>query len=443
MNFLYPFIVTFELKHLFKSPSFLVSAVAVSVMVVAGMSQGNEIVQQQQQRIRELDTTQATLRPAAIARLDSIEQGTFTLKTPWQNPSTPWVVATRFGINHLWKSPYPLATFTIGQSDMFRADMPISISTTHWFASMANDGSMKNPVHSVLGQLDAAFVLVWLVPLWIILLLYDLVSAEREQGTLRMILAEAVSVRRVFAVKLLALWAAVLVVLVAACVLGGLVYAVRPDVPSLLIFAAVLAGYTLFWCVLALVVNLAGMSSSANVGSLVAAWLLLVVIVPLLVGIGAETAYPVPSRVELITALRSGMTKTDQRAAELLDKYYFDHPAQVPEDTARIMPAYMYSHVLTMQDAYFSAAPIVAHYQEQVHRQIGYTSRFAAFSPALVVQQALEELSGTSLRHYAAFHRFADAHTQEWFKRMMPLMFKDYRYTLVPNSFLCFPEPLK
>jgi ABC-2 type transport system permease protein len=66
-------------------------------------------------------------------------------------------------------------------------------------------------------------------------------------------------------------------------------------------------------------------------------WLALVVLLPSLCNVLATTTYPVPSRVEMIQAVREASDAATAEGSKLLSKYYEDHPELAAGDAAQAM----------------------------------------------------------------------------------------------------------
>lgn len=82
--------------------------------------------------------------------------------------------------------PTGLAALSIGQSDVQLNYLPASMGTT---LDMIKNLETENPVNLQTGPFDIAFVVIFLLPIFILAMTYDLLSSEKERGTLAMILA--------------------------------------------------------------------------------------------------------------------------------------------------------------------------------------------------------------------------------------------------------------
>ena len=84
--------------------------------------------------------------------------------------------------------------------------------------------------------------------------------------------------------------------------------------------------YGLLWFAVAVVANAIGRHSATNAVALAAIWLALVVVVPSVVNVAATTLYPVPSRVQMMQAMREASDEASAQGSQLLAQYYEDHP---------------------------------------------------------------------------------------------------------------------
>ena len=69
-------------------------------------------------------------------------------------------------------------------------------------------------------------------------------------------------------------------------------------------WALLVGAYALFWFALVVAVNAFGASSATNAMVLVIAWVLLVLVAPVLLNLAVTQASPAPSRTELASATR-------------------------------------------------------------------------------------------------------------------------------------------
>ncbi|MCA6106178.1 ABC transporter permease [Bradyrhizobium cenepequi] len=105
----------------------------------------------------------------------------------------------------------PLAALAIGQSDMMPNYYRISYLSKVQFMY---DTEIENPWNLLSGHFDLAFVIVFVLPLLVTTLGYNLLSAEREHGTLRMLCSQPLSVATLLTGKLVVRMLALLAIVI-------------------------------------------------------------------------------------------------------------------------------------------------------------------------------------------------------------------------------------
>ena len=290
--------------------------------------------------------------------------------------------------------PAPLGPLAIGQTDLLPGRYLVTARGAHNFLGSAG---IDNPLRLALGNFDVAFVIVWLLPLAVIALTFNLVSGERERGVLAIAAAAGSDLTRFIAAKCLiralvllaALWASLLL----AALAGGLALGSGAVLMLWLVWGVTATLYGAFWFALAVWVNTRGLASDLNASVLTAAWLLFVVLAPALTNLAATTVFAAPSRVALTTALREATEAADKRAAGERDKYFFDHPGARGQD----MDMSDYYRSVARSERQVSAAmlPLLAGFDQQAGRQQQLVGRLQYLSPGTLAYEVLTSLAGS------------------------------------------------
>jgi ABC-2 type transport system permease protein len=334
--------------------------------------------------------------------------------------------------------PTGLAALSVGQSDIQLNYLPVSLATT---LAVTKNLELENPINLMSGSFDIAFVVIFLLPIFILAMSYDLLSSEKERGTLAMILAHPISIRELMASKIISRAAIMLAVVLSFGIIALLTVGTALDTADTWIrfgfwmISTIL--YSSFWFALAVLVNVYGKNSATNGTVLAGIWLVLVVIVPTLVSMVATTVYPAPSRMELTISAREAQTIAEKNFMSKLDEYYYDHLEFVPEGDKKAMD------FLTLAQANSNSIekavrPLYDDFQLQLNRQEGLVQRFQFLSPAIMMQLALNEISGTSADRYEHFLNQVYVFHTEW-KEFFSTKFLQ-RYPLKPADYDSFPE---
>lgn len=358
---------------------------------------------------RDQDERLAELREQA-ARVDSGD----LVPGPYNNPQSPSYVGGVRGQRFAMAPPGPLAALAIGQNDLYPHYYKVNNRSGQTFL---DDEEIENPANLLSGRFDLGFVIVYLFPLLILGLSHDLISAEREQGTLAMVLSQPVRARTLVFGKAAARLGLVAALVAGLSLAGALAAGLNPargDVAvRLLLWVGVVIAYAAFWFALAVAVNALGKNSATNAVILVGAWMVLVIVVPALLNIAVTALHPVPSRVELIQTSREASTAASREGSNLLARFYEDHPTLAPEEID-LNPTDFWITLQAAQDSVDEAiAPILARYDAQLAQQQKLVDRLGLLSPTIVAQEALNDLAGAGMaRRWLFLEQVAEFHNR-------------------------------
>lgn len=379
------------------------------------------------------DVTAAIAETGAIEnatlahRLDSLARDT-TPPAAFGDPRSPYTAGTRAARQYAVLPARSLSSAAIGQSDLFPYFRRVSMISRETF--FVND-EIENPVNLIAGRFDLAFVVVVLLPLVILALSYNVLSADRETGTLAMLLAQPASGRAVLGAKVtaraLVLLAVAIVVFAVCLAVSGADVASTAGLAGIAMWMGIVLAYSAFWFALAMVVNVVGRTSAANAVVLFAFWLAATVIIPALVNLGIASIHPIPSRVALVQATRAASDSATASGSQLLGIYYQDHP----ELMAGGMPTDEFGSrsIAVQEQVERTVRPLMAHFQARLDRQEQLVRRWRFASPAFLVHDALTDIAGTSTHRYRAYDRQVDAYMRELKAFYTPLVVQGARFS--------------
>ncbi len=252
-----------------------------------------------------------------------------------------------------------------------------------------------NPRLAAAGTLDLAFLLIALLPLFIIAVSYDLVSGEREGGTWNLVRLFAPP-RRLLAAKLAS--RAILVGAVAAFVMaaGAVMAGIGLDGRAGWMFALV-ALNTVFWFAVCLAVAEGRQSSVAGAMILAGIWVVLTILAPAALSLANAVLHPVPEALELTVHQRQGYHEAwDLPPSATMESFYRDYPEwsdqDVPEDVFTWGWYYAMNHRGDQAAREASRA-----YRDTLRQREAWARRWSLFAPPLAAQLALDRLAGTDL----------------------------------------------
>lgn len=353
--------------------------------------------------VEEEDRKLADLR----AKLEAIEAGGPDAPHA-EDPGDPALVGAGLGARAVALPPTPTASIAAGQRD---AVSVVRLTTqSRLVEPPRGDVALRGPTSQRAGPFDLAFVFVYLLPLLIIALTYDLLAGERERGTLALVLSQPVSLATFVLGK--SLQRAMVVGGVTVALAGGALLLSADGLASAEgavragLYLAALLAYATFWFAAAVAVNSRGRSSAGNALALVGLWLALVVALPGLVRVVVEATYPPPSRVELVNLARSAASEIEEELSALEG----DHGAEPNES-----PAATRARLLAAQEALDArVGPVVQRFRAQLEAQQRLVDRLRFVSPAIAVHEALVDVAGTGAHRQQRFEAQVDAFHGTW-----------------------------
>jgi ABC-2 type transport system permease protein len=258
--------------------------------------------------------------------------------------------------------------------------------------------------------------MLYLYPLLILAVSFDLTAGERERGTLRMVLAQAVPLSSLVAAKA-TVRAIVVAVPPIVAVAATLAAAGGPIDRGALVRAglwliAVIA-YGLCWFGVSLIVNARGRTSSANALALAGVWLLLVVVAPTTVNLAASVLAPVPSRVEFAIATRVATRDAVADGSRVLGHFLEDHPTASNVGRGG-MQQYALLQAARDADVERRLRPVLDRYQTALDAQRALVARLRFLSPAMLMQMTLLDIAGVADERHRHFVGQVEAFQHSW-----------------------------
>ena len=382
-----------------------------------GLYNGLTEIRAREHTLREIGAGETERETKNLAQLRRVLAGN-EIPGPFSNPADPASMGGSMGSRHAVMPYRALAPLALGQSDMAPNYYRV---TNRNKSTFLYDGEMESPWHLMSGHFDAAFVVIYLLPLLILAISYNLLSAERERGTLRMLLSQPLGIGTLLLAKVAVRAVAVLGVL--ALTVGVVMLALRPAVwqadgsGALAWWFGLVAAYALIWFALASLVNAWGRPSASNAFTLMTLWVLLVLVAPVLLNLAVSQAYPAPSRTELATRTRLITIAGLERYATLLatDYRYLEKPQVLaPRDGKIEVAERRKAHYLMGRDTDAEIDGLLAAFERQLLAQQGLIERFALLSPAAVAHEGMSALAGTGSRRYTRFVQQVGGYHAGW-----------------------------
>jgi ABC-2 type transport system permease protein len=362
---------------------------------------------------------------------------------------------------------YPTTYKRHSSDDAFLPSLPTVEARS--LGGLLPERPVDNPLKLMLGRFDLGFVVLYIYPLVILALSFNLLAAERESGTLALLLAQPIRLRSLVLGKLAvraALAFAVAVLLPALAIYASQkIIGLETNLVRLLLWTFALSAYGAFWFSLAVLVNARNYGAARNALTLFIGWIVIVIMIPALIGLLAQTLFPAPTGAAIAEAERAarfeahssvtglvnriisemqdrypiieGREETMERyrravyidlieapsESALLNRFLREHP-EIPHR----LTAYQLRMIGRRAHAEFveqKLAPLLAWRHHQQQRQQWLISLTSLFSPALALQKAVSGIAGTDHTRHSRFLDQLDRRTRALNDLFLPKIYRN------------------
>lgn len=331
----------------------------------------------------------------------------------------------------------PLWNLANGQADLFPSYYEINTRPRNELITFTKTGEFQNPLMMLVGNFDLSFLFVYLYPLLIIALCFNLLSAERENGTLRMLLSQPLPLRRLIVGKLIP---RMILLLGLGLILPFAAYFVsnfgspNPHFTTAEIifrltgWALIIAVYGLFWFFVCVLIASRGKSSAFNAIATTAVWLFLAVLLPSIISLTADFLYPTPSRATLTQEIRRIEREINDKQNHLKfqEKFFAElntKPTErVLEKRQDVLNDYAGRGEINRQ-----INRMENDLRDLTDRQQNFVRRVSLVSPPLLVQHLLNDFAGTNAERFQHFSRSIGEFHQNFFAYFATKFLKDER----------------
>ncbi len=421
-------IIKNEWRNIFAEKSFLILAVFFSALIFYGIFNGSNWVNNRSEQNQKLITEHEN---NLAEKQEKVRQGVKVSddpKNPVPHPGDPYDLAMNL---HYVVLPFTSsAIFSVGQSDVLSNNAGIAISTLQ--RTQADKEGFENPLSFLTGKFDLSFVIVYLLPLFVLAMSFNLLSGERENGTLQLLLANPLSLKSLLFAKVTAQFILILGIILAFTIIGLFLTVKNFNADfwqGTLLLILVVSAYTTFWFSLAALVNSFGFSSSTNAVISSASWLVLVLILPTLLNVAISAIYPVPPRSEVVSAIRNVNLDMRRDGEKLLSEFYQDHPEMIPKDGKTNTKDFGLAFIYVQREQKKRVEEVENRFAEQLGNQQNLVKNLRFLSPSIITNEALNDIAGTGLERYTNFRRQTKEFDKTWDSFFVQRIFRNENLT--------------
>jgi ABC-2 type transport system permease protein len=348
--------------------------------------------------------------------------------------------------------PNSFSSLSIGQRDVYPIYRKVTARSLYYDgAGISLDekyGEITNPQKLMVGNFDLAFLFIYLFPLMIVALCFNLYSIEKEQGTLSLIGTLPISVHQIVVIKLLFRF---LIIAILAVIYSALGYLVSPVSPSdgfdkLAFWSGIVLLYQAFWFSVCYLIIGFKKNSAFNALSLFCSWLVFLIVIPSFVNNVVEAKYPVSSRMVLLEDLRDKTGIIWDLPNSITYGEYFKTYPNYKKDVPEYFPADGFDRMGTNDSLkafntqklfvwHFYLDKIIskalAAYNQQINAKLRAAATFNFLNPAAVAQEVLNDIAASGHLRYQNFRNETSRYRNTLFEISNRYVFEDKRLSLV------------
>lgn len=350
------------------------------------------------------------------------------LKNPDKNPHR----MAHYG-NFAFRKSTSLSVFEFGMEPFFGNAIFLEAhkQNTANFSEAGFSNSMLR-----FGEISIAMVLQILLPLLIFFLGFNAVAAERENGTLKLLLSQGISWKQLLTGKILGIASVIMMLFVPTILVLVLIWLVlqnftisSDETIKMFFFILFHFIYLIFFCIVALLISASSKTSKKALISLIGIWLVFTIILPRTTQAIGAYMYEAPSKIQFQSNIEKDILKQgdSHNPNDLHYKAIKDSLLSVyTVDSVQKLP-FNYSGFIMTEGEKISSKIYNQHLEKllQVYEKQNSFSKTVSFlNPYIAMKNLSMGLSNTDYDSYIDFQKQAETYRYTMAQKMNALQVK-------------------
>jgi len=353
--------------------------------------------------------------------------------------------AAHFG-TYLFKPVNLLNVFDTGINDYTGNTYRVEAHIQH---EISNSEAENNDAAMRFGNLTFALILQLLIPLFLLFNTSTSITGEKESGTLKMLLAQGLSSRKIIWAKVWANYLLIVVIVLPFFILMTIAVLCSEDMALLLtrllwILLTFLSYYLLIALLGTIVSAISNHSGKALLGAL-CFWIFMSIIFPKVITGVADRSYPLMSRAAFSDLVEQGYRKGlngkdaynirgERYINGLLKKYHVDSVSALPFNIEGLTLQFNEDYRTMAFNHYFREI------ENAFNKQQHFLSLSGIFDPFLSTKRLSMALAGSDYHHHETFFKQAQVYRNSIIRQLnmqLAMHSKDVKgeYTVGPKYF--------
>jgi ABC-2 type transport system permease protein len=393
-------IFLYEWKHLSRSPFKVVALLLFIIASIYGLHNGADLYEKQNSEIERLNLKGEKERASVISYFENGEKG--PKDKPWVDYTEPFWAIWNTPV-YKYKNPSPAIVYNIGQTEQYGFYKKITFLASPYDADMAKE--LANPERIQSGTLDFSFVILFLLPLLVLVLFYNIKGLEAEQGFLPLVFVQTGSKNWWILSRSLFYTCLLFFILLGLMFYGATLTDVfKTDNNFWTIFFCVII-YLLLWVTIYFLILKFGKTTISNTLQMIGIWLLFSFIIPAALQQWVAIEKPANLMVDIIDTKRDRKEEIytqddDLTKKQLLRLYPNLELTKLAKDTSVITQLTYDSRIALINNAMKEAIYSLENDNTSKNELVSNTSWF---NPITYFQNQLSLLSNTHYNDYKLY----------------------------------------
>jgi ABC-2 type transport system permease protein len=292
-----------------------------------------------------------------------------------------------------------------------------------------------------LGEISLAMLLQIVLPLILFFIGYHAIAADRENGTLKILLSQGASWKLLLLGRSLGLFGIAALFFIPVLIVAGVLLLMHNnpiantgEAVRLLIAAG---SYIFFFASISIatvLVSATSKTAKASLIKLLSVWLLLAVVLPKTIQAIGAAAYPIPAKVDFETAVEQDILKQgdSHNPDDPFYKNFKDSVLSANNVDSTHKLKFNFGGVVGKKGEQLSSETYVRH-QDSLYRiynqQINFSKLFSFINPFTAVRHQSMALAGTDFNAYAYYQQQAEQYRYKLAQQM-----NEWQIEFIPNK---------
>ncbi|MBA2613057.1 MAG: DUF3526 domain-containing protein [Bacteroidetes bacterium] len=391
-------ILKYELKYFLRNKIISVLFAVLIAITFYALYNGSTFYKKQTSVIEKLKVKDSTAFQTIIQNFKAGDTLTADAKWKYKNlQRASWAIFdNRFNV--FWQ-PKPISVINIGNRDVYpyyQEIMPVSL----YMRLFKNE--ISNPNSLLIGNIDFSYVILFLMPLFIISLLFNFISENKEKGIQSFLETNATSFSNYLYCRL-AFY--ILIIVAILLLLFSMAYFLFfKDVSGILFLKIFIYSifYSLFWIVICFGVNKLNKTSVFNISFLISLWLCFSILIPSVANQVAAYKYPINTEEISKNIRRVQLNGDNKEYSNVLKKFYSKYPQYYNNDTSETT-LFSLAYLAQGQLSDLEGDSLLNGICEKMLLKQKFLKRISYLDPCMYLQNKYADLTETNLIDYVDY----------------------------------------